>query len=255
MLIYVFVGIGALLLVLFLAIRDNKSSPLAICLKTLTSIFFIITALIAVGENPNQDGPLFSTISILMLSGLLFGLFGDYALDLKIYFNSLRDSYKDAKKDSDIMTYFGIGAFGVGHALYIAATALHYPDKLIYLLYSALVAVGLAVIIVIVGGKLTKLHYGKLLVPCLIYCYLLTWFWAMTLWMTIYDPKLPNILRFVGSTAFLISDLFLSIIYFSTPEQRKKKGPLNPDSRLIIVLNHGIYYFAQFIIAISLFYM
>lgn len=254
MVTYIFVGIGALLLLIFLLVRDEKSSAIAVCIKSLVSICFIITALVAISENPNPDAPLFTIISISMVGGLVFGLFGDYTLDLKIYFKSLRNDYKNAEKDSSIMTYFGIGAFGIGHIFYISATALRYPEQLISLLYSAILAIGLAVVIVFVGGKLTKLHYGKLLIPCLIYCYLLVWFLALALLMTIYDPKLSNILRLVGAISFLISDLFLSITYFSIPEKRAIKGHLNPESRLMIILNHGTYFFAQFIIAVSLLY-
>ena len=52
------------------------------------------------------------------------------------------------------------------------------------------------------------------------------------------------ILIVVGAALFLLSDLVLSLIYFEGNE-----------SRVLIVVNHVLYYVAQFLIALSLYYL
>ena len=48
---YIFLGLGALSLGVFLFKRDKKSSIVAIALKALTSLFFLLTALFSLYEN------------------------------------------------------------------------------------------------------------------------------------------------------------------------------------------------------------
>ena len=55
---------------------------------------------------------------------------------------------------------------------------------------------------------------------------------------------LPVILLIAGAALFLCSDLVLSMIYFDGNE-----------SRVMIVVNHVLYYAAQFLIALSIYYV
>lgn len=254
MITYLFVGLGTLTMIAFLFFRDKKSSPLAICLKTLTSILFIVTALVAVMNNEGKFDVAKKTFIILMVVGLLFGLFGDFTLDFKVYFKSLR--YPNNMKDSDFVTYIGMGAFAVGHILYITGVLILNPNHLMNLLYSSLGAVAASCLIVFGAGKMSHLHFGKFLIPSLLYCFLLTNFGIISLIVMIDKMTIANILRFVGSMFFLISDLILSFTYFSEKDKYLSKNPLiNPESRLYIIANHGTYYAAQFILAVMLMFI
>jgi len=254
MITYIFVGLGGLSLILFLLFRDKKSSVIAVSLKTLTSLFFIATAFAASYSRTTTGNENMITICLLTFTGLLFGLVGDFMLDFKIYFKSLR--YEDHMKDSDKTTYVGMIAFACGHILYIAATLLYETGKLMYLLYSSVTAILFAVVFIfIIGKKVTKLDFGKFLIPSLIYCFLLSNFVFLSLIYLVTAPNIINTLRFTGALLFLISDLVLSMTYFSEPEAYKTPGILNPESRFMISINHITYYAAQFILAILLMYL
>lgn len=254
MITYLFVGLGALCVILFLIFRDKKSSILAITLKTLSSIFFIVTALVA-AMNIKEIDTTKTIFTILVIVGLLFGLVGDFTLDFKQYFKSLK--YDNHMKDSDFITYVGMSAFAVGHILYISGILVTYPGEGMSLLYSSLGALGAALLIVfIVGEKLSHLHFGKFLIPSLVYCFLLTNFGILSLIIMVKNMNPANIIRFVGSMMFLISDLILSFTYFSEPQKFLEKSALkNPESRLYIISNHGTYYIAQFLLAIMLMFI
>lgn len=58
-----------------------------------------------------------------------------------------------------------------------------------------------------------------------------------------------------GAILFVLSDMVLSMTYFSKPADYERKGMLNPESRLMIIVNHVTYYLAQFLIALSLLFI
>lgn len=49
--------------------------------------------------------------------------------------------------------------------------------------------------------------------------------------------------------------MVLLMTYFSKPADYERKGMLNPELRLIIIVNHVTYYLAQFLIALSLLFI
>ena len=73
---YIFLGLGAVSLGMFLFKRDKKSSIVAIALKALTSLFFLLTALFSlyenIGNNPMDNSKLLAII--FMILGLIFGM-------------------------------------------------------------------------------------------------------------------------------------------------------------------------------------
>ena len=90
-----------------------------------------------------------------------------------------------------------------------------------------------------------KMTFGKFLIPTVVYTFLLTLFVATTVAAGVLTAfTVPVILLVSGSALFLASDLVLSMIYFDGNE-----------SRLLIVVNHVLYYLAQFAIALSLYYV
>jgi len=250
---YIFVALGIGAMIIFCIFRDKNSSVLAISLKTLASFFFIATAVTALGENESEQSVALLP-SLLMIMGLVAGLIGDITLDLKIYLRKLK--YPTAQNDSEIMTYVGMGAFGIGHILYITASAVRYPDTAINLLWSALVAILLIGIVMGVSIFVLKMRFGKFLIPSIAYGFLLSWFVVLSIWqLASQGSSASGILLLIGAIMFIISDLILSMTYFSKEEDYKKEGMMNPESKLMICANHATYYIAQFLIATAILYI
>ena len=247
---YIFLALGVAFFVLFAIFRDKRSSATAICFKSVVSLMFIATAIAAILENGHRATVLVP--ALLMIGGLVLGLVGDITLDFKIYLKNL--PYENAEKDSDKMTYIGMASFGVGHILYITATALRFGAGL-NLLYTAVCAVLLTAAIFVFSIGIMKMRFGKFLIPSISYCVLLTWFVAYSAWQLAMGFSVANVLLLVGSIMFIVSDLILSMTYFSKPEDYEKQGMMNPESKLMIVANHATYYIAQFLIAIALLFI
>ena len=234
---YILLVIGFLFLTLFLAFRTKDGGMLPAALKTATSFFFVATAVAAVIGNYSLTGSLNSCKLLFMgliLLGLVAGLVGDLTLDLKI-------TYRDSNmRHSDIYTYFGMTAFGIGHILYIVAVALYFG----FSAWTILIAAGATAAIFCTSIFVLKMNFGKFLTPSILYAFLLTLFMASAIAAGILSAfSLTVILLSVGAGLFLLSDLVLSMIYFD-----------GNDSRVMIIVNHVLYYAAQFLIALSLFY-
>lgn len=257
MLPYFLFAVGIVMLILFLIARDKKSSMLAIILKTVTSLFFIATGVAALVENGvANDLSKIILPGCLVILGLVLGMVGDITLDFKIYFKGLEGKYEGAEKDRDAMMYFGMLAFGIGHILYITSLAIRFPGYGMNVLWSALVSLAVVAIMFVVCIFALKMQFGKFLVPGIIYAFLLCWFVVMSaMYVKPASGSTSSIVLLVGSILFVVSDMVLSMTYFSKPEDYQKQGVLNPESRLMIIVNHVTYYLAQFLIALSLLFI
>jgi len=247
---YVFLGIGVVFLVLFLLTRDKNGSIIATFLKTITSIMFIIVALVSM-----IDSGRFINQVILIVIGLIFGMIGDILLDLKVYFKSLNNTNNVSIKDSDYLMYFGMLSFGIGHIMYITSTYMLSNNLWLYLIISLISGLLLISLIMIISIKLLKMNYGKFLIPSIIYGFLLSSFVIFMIFRIIDNYSVGNLLLLLGSILFILSDLVLSMTYFSKEDDYKKECILNPESRFMISINHILYYSAQFIIALSILYI
>ena len=237
MITYVLLVLGGLFLALFLLFRDKDGGFLPTALKTVTSMLFVATAVSGVINNYTVTGTLGVTKLTfygLVLLGLMCGVIGDLTLDLKIV-------YKNNPRHNDLFTFFGMAAFGVGHVLYIVAVAIYFG----FSAWAILIAAALTALIFTVSLFLLKMQFGKFLIPSICYALLLTMFLAGTVVAGIFTAfTLPVILLIVGAGLFLLSDLVLSMIYFEGNE-----------ARVLIIVNHVLYYAAQFLIALSLYYI
>ena len=237
MITYVLLVLGGLFLTLFLLFRDKNGGFLPTALKTVTSMLFVATAVSGVINNYIVTGTLGVTKLTfygLVLLGLTCGVIVDLTLDLKIV-------YKNNPRHNDLFTFFGMAAFGIGHVLYIVAVAIYFG----FSAWSILIAAALTAVIFTVSLFLLKMQFGKFLIPSIVYALLLTLFLAGTVVAGIFTAfTLPVILLSVGAGLFLLSDLVLSMIYFEGNE-----------ARVLIVVNHVLYYAAQFLIALSLYYI
>ncbi len=227
---YLVLASGAVALVLFLVVRDNKSSVEAILLKTITSALFMLLAFTCMLAN--QDATLIGYYGLIIM-GLLFGLIGDIVLDLKIL-------YKDNIEQSDLYTHGGMGSFFIGHIFYLAAIIIYFSFSWVALL----VAVAIAAFIVFLSLKVMKMNFGKFQFNVITYTLLLTYFVTNSFAAMIDVGGASAILLFIGATLFLLSDLVLSMTYFD-----------GKDSKPLIIVNHVLYYSAQFLIALSILYM
>lgn len=242
---YIFLGLGVVFLTLFLIFRDKKGSLLAVLLKTLTSLMFVFVAIFSLRELGTN------TISImLIIIGLCFGMIGDVLLDLKVVLKTLEEP-----KISDRCMYLGMASFGIGHILYIVGSLFEALDLQMYLYISLAIGVVLIVLILLISTKAMKMNYSKFLIPCGIYGFLLASFVAFSIFRYVFILDLKSLLLMIGSIMFIISDLILSMTYFSKDEDYQKEGALNPESRLMICSNHITYYIAQFLIAISILFV
>ncbi len=247
---YVFVTIGVAFLVLFLLKRDKNGSILATFLKSLVSIMFIVTALVSM-----IDANKFGISFILIIIGLICGMLGDILLDLKVYFKTLNLTNNVNIRDHDYLMYFGMLSFGIGHIMYIMSTYLFNNNLWLYLILSLLIGIALILLIMLISIKLLKMNYSKFLIPSICYGFLLCSFTVFMIFRIVKNYSLGNLFLLLGSILFLLSDLVLSMTYFSKEEDYKKSGILNPESRFMISINHILYYAAQFIIALSILYI
>ena len=240
MLTYILLALGAISLTFFLLFRTKEGGIIPAALKTLTSLIFVAVAVSGVVNNYIVTGYGSQTISKLTFSGLVIlglvsGLIGDLTLDLKVTYQTLNIHH------SDIYTFFGMTAFAVGHIFYIIAVALFFD----FSAWTILIAAFVTAAIFAVSIFLLKMKFMKFLIPAVLYTFLLTLFLSGTIAAGIMTGfTVALLLLAIGSGAFLLSDLVLSMTYFNGSE-----------SRVLIIINHVLYYAAQFLIALSVYYI
>lgn len=235
---YVFpavIVIGVITTLAFLILRVKKGGLPAMYCKAGASMCFIGTAFSAwaFSLNGEQMMPRKEFIyGVIMILGFIFSLLGDIWLDLKYCYD----------KDSDIFLYSGFISFMAGHVCFCSAIIGQYRLEVSHFAWCCVISMVLAVGVMLTE-KLMKLQYGKFRKIVAIYSF----FVAMTVFTSVFsmivnDFSRNTILLTVGATAFLLSDLVLTNIYF-------KKGGNN---NLNVVVNHTLYYFGQFALAATL---
>ena len=238
MLTYILLVLGLTCVTVFLLFRNKEGGIFPAALKTVASLFFVATAISAAVNNYIVTGTLSVsklTFMGLVILGLVCGLIGDLTLDLKVTYQISQPRH------SDLYTYFGMAAFGVGHILYVVAVALFFG----FSAWTVLIAAAVTAAIFCVSIFLLKMTFGQFLIPSVAYAFLLTLFAACTVAAGIMTGfSVTVILLVVGAILFLLSDLVLSMTYFDGRE-----------NRALIVVNHVLYYAAQFLIALSLYYL
>lgn len=227
MLTYLSLGLGLVSLIAFMIKCNKQRSVGGVFIKNITSLFFLFTTATAIFYN--QD---FWKYGILILIGGVFGMLGDIYLDQKWVYPQHNDNYLNA----------GFISFGIGHFFYIGAIFLHMGFGLKDFLVPVIAGVVLAAF-TLLTEKPTKCHFGKFKAIVAIYCLVIGIMTGTALWAMIQSGFAVQYIVFVVAAAlFLLSDIILSSMYFGT-----KNTPVN------FVLNHTSYYFAQFLIAFSVF--
>lgn len=216
--------IGILATVVFLVLRVKRGGIAALYAKAAASLCFIATAVAATNENRSFLG-----FGSWMTIGLVCGLLGDVWLDLKWIYLQDKDSY----------LYSGFIFFLLGHICFITAIFNASP----YTPLSAVIAAAAALVIAVIAillEKPLKMHYGKF--KWIVFLYSLTLSMTMTMAMVtavITHFQTMWVVMSVGGLLFLLSDLVLSGMYFGEGK----------NTKFNVILNHSLYYAAQFIMA------
>ena len=218
---------GAIAFIIFMILRVKKDLFKAVIIKSITSFLYIACAgcaVIAYGK--------FEPFAILVVLGLLCGLFGDIWLDLKYIHPNYDEQY----------LYAGFSSFLFSHFFFVPAIIISakfsMPQFLIGLAVAIIVPIG-----VLILEKPMKNNYGKFkpIVVAYTFCLILSTALSIVYLISSGFEKRAICLA-SGMLLVFISDLILSGTYFS-------KGK---DRTIDIVLNHVLYYIGQFIVATSL---
>lgn len=228
---YVLLAIGITATVVFLVLRVKKGGIAALYAKAIASCCFIATALAAMNRNR-----VFLEFGTLILAGLILGMLGDIWLDLKWIYLQDKDSY----------LYAGFISFLLGHLCFITAIFRSAPWNSFSIIMSIVLALVIGLIAILMEKPL-KMKYGKF--KLIVFLYSCTLALTMTAsMMTAYITKFKLsawIVMSVGALLFLLSDLVLSGMYFG--ENKNTKGN--------IILNHTLYYAAQFCMAATILFI
>ncbi len=223
-------AISIIFAIIFCVFRAKQANVFSLMLKTISSICFILCGLLAIQFVGS------STINLLIIAGLVLGLIGDIVLDLKVMYNNESDSY----------FLFGTLAFVVGHIFYFTATLLHNINILpANVGWNILASFGVAILlstIILLSSKKMKMNFGKFTWLVSLYSLILTFMTAFSISIAIFSPMFWIFAS--GMIAFLLSDLVLSMQYFG-----------GRNEKILIYVNHILYYIAQVLLAISILFI
>ena len=220
-------GVCILCAAVFIIRRSFKKDVISLLLKTLSSICFVILGFCASLWAGN-----FERTGIIII-GLVFGMLGDIFLDLK---------YIDLPNTA-AYTAAGFASFIFGHMFFITFITNHNPEFAAGKT-AALIAGIAGGILIYTTPKLMKLNYGRFRLISAFYAAVLIFITVYSGIKAINNTTYFTLMFFTGLVCFLLSDLVLCEIYFGE----------NKDTPLMSALNHSLYYIAQIMIAVSIFY-
>ena len=217
--------IGILMVAAFLIVRISRGGLPATFLKTGASICFILTAfstLLCNAENFKYGTPI--------IAGLIFGMLGDIWLDMKYVY----------EQHNHIYTYAGIICFIINHVFFITAIMTKYTEIKWWFIVINIIAAIIFSVISIALEKAMKLDYGRYKKIIFLYGAFLSCTMFTAINGIVYNGFSKDFLIItIASVLFTLSDLVLSNIYF-------KEGG---NTKLNIIVNHLLYYTAQFLFA------
>lgn len=167
--------------------------------------------------------------------GLIFGLLGDVWLDMKYVY----------KQHNHIYTYAGIICFIANHIFYIPAVAFKYGEGQFEWWYGVINIVACVVFATVTMAleKPMKVKYGRYKKILFLYGAFLSCTMFTAINGLFYKGFSKDLFMLaIASVLFTLSDLVLSNIYF------KEGGNTKPN----VVVNHLLYYAAQFTFASTL---
>ena len=229
--------LGACTLAPYIVFRIQKRLVPGIFFKIATSIFFLLTACAAAMAWPAETFEQYKHLFFFILIGQIFGLLGDYWMDMKDMM----------PKDHDAYAFAGFASFCICHLFFIAGlyrTYAAYGSGIGWKYQLIVPAAGLVLAaFVLVTEKPMKVRYGKFKGIATTYSVIFGMSIAMALCCWLFGDNNPQALVMtIGLVIFLLSDLVLSGTIFGEGKDR----PID------YALNYLFYYGGQFIIALSL---
>lgn len=225
----IFFLVCAALACAYIIARIKKGpSPLALLLKTLASLVFVLGGLYA----SLISG--FGVGNFLFVSGLIFALVGDTVLDLKVMHKEHEKFYLNS----------GLVLFSFSAALYLGATIFlcHELEKFTFLLIGSILIGTIVAIVVMLLEKPMKLDYSSYHVQVAIYSLILSLTTALGLGVSLYIHGF--FLFSIGVLLVLVSDILLSFTYF------KKTNHEN----VFFTLAHTLYYLGELLVMANIFF-
>ena len=230
MLVYFALSFAILLAINFIVFHTLGNGTLSCILKLFASVAFLLLGIVAFAT---ADSLTYGTslAGLLFLAGAGFGMVGDGVLALR----------ELDEKRLFLITLSGIIAFAVGHIFYFAALII-LAD---FTFWSLAIALVLTAGIFTVSIKVMKLDFGKLLIPCVVYAFMLCATMVQAIANAIVlGGSIMSILLAIGFVLFLASDLVLSLIYFAGKKEK-----------FMTVTNYILYYLAQILIMFAIFFI
>jgi uncharacterized membrane protein YhhN len=225
---YLILILGAVSLTLFLVLRDRNGSVEALILKTITSFLFLALAFTSAIINDKADN---ISYYLLIIMGLICGLIGDIVLDLKIIY----------KESSSLYQHAGMVSFLIGHIFYLSAIFTYFGFHWLPLV----IALAAAVAINLVSKFVLKYNFKEHTIDCYLYAFFLSYMSTQSIYAAINaGGSATTILLAIGAALFMLSDLVLLKTYYE-----------GKASRPYIIVNHTLYYGAQFLIALSILFI
>ena len=229
---FVLLGIGAILVTLFLIDKIHKYSVRETIIKSFASLVFIS---LAVYHNFLKG---FSPFGSLVIVALVLGLLGDVWLDLKYVF----------PKEDKAFTYAGFLCFGLGHIAFMSGMFIQFyvPGNVLFIILPYVFGLVMGVVTVLLE-KPMKLVYGKMKLIVFLYGILLFSMFgvAFSLYIQSGFKNVSLLFMSIGGCLFAVSDLVLSGTYFGEGKERA----------IDISINGILYYIAQFSIAFSIYFI
>jgi len=229
----VFTLLGAGALAPYIHLRIKKRLMPGILFKIAASMFFLFTTGASALTSSGAAWERYKYLFLGILFGQIFGLLGDYWLDMKDMFD---------KQHHDGYVFAGFSSFLICHLFFIAGLLKTYGAGAQTLLF--VTGAGLLLCaFVLATEKPMKLRYGKFKGISAAYSAVFGMSIAAALFSWLYAGRNPQALVMtIGLVVFLLSDLVLSGTYFG-------EGKNRPTD---IALNYIFYYGGQFTIALSL---
>ena len=230
-----FTVLGTCAMAPYIYLRCKRKLLPGIFLKIATSMFFILTTCAAVLANSGQFAA-YQYLFLGILAGQVFGLLGDYWLDMKDMYTQHKEPYMFA----------GFISFFICHVFYNAGLIRTYGAGWGLAEAGVIAATGLGLMaIILLTEKPMKLRYGKFKGIASAYSLIFGVSMATSLlsWLGSRNPQ--ALVMFIGLGFFLLSDLFLSGTFFGKGKER----PFDYTA------NYICYFGGQFVISLSLLWL